>query len=61
MALTDPGEFHAWAPFDPDRDLGKPGVATDSASTFLERIHHSAMPAFRRPSTYSSTSRAFRT
>jgi uncharacterized protein YndB with AHSA1/START domain len=27
-ALTDPGELRAWAPFDADRDLGRPGPAT---------------------------------
>ena len=27
-ALTDPNELAAWAPFDPDRDLGRTGAAT---------------------------------
>jgi uncharacterized protein YndB with AHSA1/START domain len=27
-ALTDPAELREWAPFDPDRDLGKLGTAT---------------------------------
>ena len=28
QALTDPAELKAWAPFDPDRDLGRTGDAT---------------------------------
>jgi uncharacterized protein YndB with AHSA1/START domain len=27
-ALTDPAQLHHWAPFDPDRDLGRVGPAT---------------------------------